>query len=98
MLLLCQLLQDIGGGSIAITMQIAAQVCVRHADVLIVTALELLTTEIGAAMGSATAGLIFSTLLPEQLRLNLPAISQAEDQEIYGSLSKTVSYPIGSFQ
>ncbi|CAO1630680.1 unnamed protein product [Parajaminaea phylloscopi] len=96
MLVLCQLLQGIGGGSVAITMQIAAQVCVRHADVAIVTAVELLTTEIGAAMGSATAGLIFSTTLPDRLRMNLPAMSEAEVQEIYGSLSKAVSFPLGS--
>lgn len=31
MLVLCQLLQGIGGGSVAITMQVAVQVCVRHA-------------------------------------------------------------------
>lgn len=96
MLVLCQLLQGIGGGSVAITMQIAAQICVRHADVAIVTALELLTTEIGAAMGSATAGLIFTTLLPGKLRANLPDMSEAELLEVYGSLSKVTSYPMGS--
>lgn len=98
MLVLCQLLQGIGGGSVAITMQIAAQVCVRHADIAIVTALELLTTEIGAAMGSATAGLIFTTQLPDKLRENLPGFSDAELKEIYGSLSKVTSYPMGSWE
>ncbi|CAO1618054.1 unnamed protein product [Sympodiomycopsis kandeliae] len=96
MLVLCQLLQGIGGGSVAITMQIAAQICVRHADVAIVTALELLTTEIGAAMGSATAGLIFTNLLPGKLRANLPNLSEMELLEIYGSLSKVTSFPMGS--
>lgn len=98
MLVLCQLLQGIGGGSVAITMQIAAQICVRHADVAIVTALELLTTEIGAAMGSATAGMIFTTLLPGKLRINLPDMSEVELLEVYGSLSKVTSYPLGSFE
>lgn len=97
MLVLCQLLQGIGGGSVAITMQIAAQICVPHADVAIVTALELLTTEIGAAIGSATAGLIFVTVLPDRLRLHLgPEVSDEEVLHIFGSLSEAVSFPMGS--
>lgn len=64
LLVMCQLLQGIGGGSIAITMQVAVQTAVRHSDIAVVTALELLTTEIGAAAGSAVAGLVFSRDLP----------------------------------
>lgn len=96
MLVLCQLLQGIGGGSIAITMQVAVQVTVRHADVAIVTALELLTTEIGAAMGSATAGWMFQTYLPTKLQANLPHMDAEELKLVYGSLQKALSYPIGS--
>lgn len=96
MLVLCQLLQGIGGGSIAITMQVAVQVTVRHADVAIVTALELLTTEIGAAIGSATAGWMFQTYLPTKLRTNLPAMDADELKMVYGSLQKALSYPLGS--
>ena len=96
MLVLCQLLQGIGGGSIAITMQVAVQVTVRHADVAIVTALELLTTEIGAAIGSATAGWMFQTYLPSKLQTNLPDMDADELKLVYGSLQKALSYPIGS--
>lgn len=96
MLVLCQLLQGIGGGSIAITMQVAVQVTVRHADVAIVTALELLTTEIGAAIGSATAGWMFQTYLPTKLRENLRNMDADELKAVYGSLQKALSYPIGS--
>jgi len=96
MLVLCQLLQGIGGGSIAITMQVAVQVTVRHADVAIVTALELLTTEIGAAIGSATAGWMFQTYLPAKLRANLPNMDADELKLVYGSLQKALSYPIGT--
>ncbi|TKY86581.1 hypothetical protein EX895_004730 [Sporisorium graminicola] len=96
MLVLCQLLQGIGGGSIAITMQVAVQVTVRHADVAIVTALELLTTEIGAAIGSATAGWMFQTYLPSKLATNLPNMDADELKLVYGSLQKALSYPIGS--
>ncbi|SJX62398.1 related to siderophore iron transporter mirc [Sporisorium reilianum f. sp. reilianum] len=96
MLVLCQLLQGIGGGSIAITMQVAVQVTVRHADVAIVTALELLTTEIGAAIGSATAGWMFQTYLPTKLAAHLPDMDADELKLVYGSLQKALSYPIGS--
>ncbi len=96
MLVLCQLLQGIGGGSIAITMQVAVQVTVRHADVAIVTALELLTTEIGAAIGSATAGWLFQTYLPAKLATNLPGMDAEELKLVYGSLQKALSYPLGT--
>ncbi len=96
MLVLCQLLQGIGGGSIAITMQVAVQVTVRHADVAIVTALELLTTEIGAAIGSATAGWLFQTYLPAKLATNLPGMEADELKLVYGSLQKALSYPLGT--
>lgn len=96
MLVLCQLLQGVGGGSVAITMQVAVQVTVRHADVAIVTALELLTTEIGAAIGSATAGWVFQTHLPAKLARGLPDMDSSELKQVYGSLQKALSYPIGS--
>lgn len=96
MLVLCQLLQGIGGGSVAITMQVAVQCMVRHSDVAIVTAIELLMTECGAAMGSAIAGMIFSTDLPAALASRLPNIPQDDINSIYGSLSIALSYPIGS--
>jgi MFS family permease len=96
MLVLCQLLQGIGGGAVAITMQVACQICVRHSDVALVTAFELLTTEIGAAMGSAIAGLIFSGSLPGSLARHLPMLSHDEVTRIYGSLQEALKYPLGS--
>ncbi|PWN52712.1 MFS general substrate transporter [Violaceomyces palustris] len=96
MLVLCQLLQGIGGGSVAITMQVAVQVTVKHSDVAIVTALELLTTEIGAAIGSATAGWMFTAHLPSKLRENLPGMDESQLESIYGSLQTALSYPLGS--
>ncbi|KAN0064471.1 hypothetical protein ACQY0O_002097 [Thecaphora frezii] len=96
MLVLCQLLQGIGGGSIAITMQVAVQVTVRHSDVAIVTALELLTTEIGAAIGSATAGWMFKSYLPGALRQHLPGMDEQELHLVYGSLQAALKYPLGS--
>lgn len=96
LLVLCQLLQGIGGGSVAITMQVAVQCVVRHSDVAIVTAIELLMTECGAAIGSAVAGLVFSRDLPAALALRLPDKSPEDIAAIFGSLSVALSYPLGS--
>ncbi|KAL9938665.1 hypothetical protein V8E36_002384 [Tilletia maclaganii] len=95
-LVLCQLLQGIGGGSIAIVMQVAVQIAVQRRDVAAVTALELLTAEIGAAIGSALAGVLFATDLPKQLAATLPDLTLAEREKIYSSLTVALSYPLGS--
>jgi hypothetical protein len=57
-----QLLQGIGGGFAAVAQQVSAQASVPHADVAMVTAVVLLLTEIGGAIGSAI-GMSFSTRL-----------------------------------
>jgi hypothetical protein len=48
-----QLLQGIGGGFAAVASQVGAQACVPHMDTASVTAIVLLVTEIGGAIGSA---------------------------------------------
>lgn len=52
-IVLTQILQGFGGGLAAITSQVGAQASVPHADVAMITALILLFTEIGGAVGSA---------------------------------------------
>lgn len=47
-----QLLQGIGGGFAAVASQVGAQASVPHVDVAMVTAIVLLWTEIGGAVGS----------------------------------------------
>lgn len=53
-----QLLQGIGGGFAAVTSQVGAQASVPHADVAMVTAVVLLITEIGGAIGNAVGALL----------------------------------------
>jgi hypothetical protein len=48
-----QILQGFGGGFAAISSQVGAQASVPHADVAIITAVVLLLTEIGGAVGNA---------------------------------------------
>lgn len=55
-LVFTQILQGLGGGLAAISSQVGAQAAVPHADVAITTALVLLLTEIGGAVGNACGG------------------------------------------
>jgi len=55
-----QLLQGIGGGFAAVSLQVTAQASVPHADVGMVTAVVLLITEIGGAIGSAIGESLFN--------------------------------------
>lgn len=96
LLVLCQLLQGMGGGGVAITMQVAAQVCAGPRDIATVTAFQLLVTEVGAALGSAVAGLIVSDRLPRHLAALLPQLDPQKLRAIYGSLPTALSYPLGS--
>ncbi len=48
-----QILQGIGGGFAAVCSSVAAQAAVPHVDMAITTAMVLLWTEIGGAVGSA---------------------------------------------
>ncbi|KAF4609696.1 hypothetical protein D9613_012060 [Agrocybe pediades] len=82
-----QLLQGIGGGMTAVTIQVSAQAAAPHADVAMATAVVLLITEIGGAIGSAIAGSIWTDLMPQKLALHLPFIDEETRAALYGSLT-----------
>ncbi|WFC95640.1 hypothetical protein MBRA1_002292 [Malassezia brasiliensis] len=95
-LVLCQVLQGIGGGSVAVTMQVAVQVAVPPARVALVTAFELLTTEVGAAFGSAFASALFTARLRPALAAHLPGFPPATLDHVQGNLGAVLRYPLGS--
>jgi MFS family permease len=80
-----QIIQGLGGGLMGVTLQVAAQVSVRHQYVAMVTAFVLLMTEIGGACGTAILGSLQSTyLLPEMQKRLLPlGVSQADIEAAY---------------
>ncbi|KIJ51356.1 hypothetical protein M422DRAFT_43910 [Sphaerobolus stellatus SS14] len=84
-----QLLQGIGGGFAAVAAQTNAQASVTHTDVAMVTAVVLLLTEIGGAVGSAIGN------MPARLAKHLPFLSQADRDTLYGSLYAVAAYPQG---
>lgn len=92
-----QVLQGLGGGFLGVTLQVAAQVSVRHQDVATVTAYVLLITEIGGACGSALVGAVQTNVLPGLLDKHLPMLDAATRQAIYGAPTfYLTTYPLGT--
>jgi len=91
-----QLLQGIGGGLATAAFQVGAQASVPHADVGMVTAIVLLMIEIGASIGSAIAGAIWTNLMPDRLLKNLPGVSDQERALLFGSIVEVMKYERGT--
>lgn len=91
-----QIIQSMGGGMSAITIQTAAQASVSHKDVATVTAMVLLLTEIGGAIGNSVAGAIWTNLMPGKLLKYLPNISQDERDALYSSITTVTTYARGT--
>ncbi|EIW85960.1 MFS general substrate transporter [Coniophora puteana RWD-64-598 SS2] len=94
-LVMTQVLQGFGGGLASISAQVGAQASVPHTDVAMVTAVVLLLTEIGGAVGNACAGAIWSNSMPENLAKYLPELSDEQRKALYGSITDVVKYPRG---
>ncbi|KII91403.1 hypothetical protein PLICRDRAFT_173255 [Plicaturopsis crispa FD-325 SS-3] len=94
-LVMTQVLQGMGGGFAAVAIQVGAQASVKHADVAVVTAVVLLVTEIGGAVGTAIAGAIWSNTMPKNLAKHLPSLTQAARDTLYGSITSVAALPSG---
>ncbi|KAJ7905680.1 major facilitator superfamily domain-containing protein [Mycena olivaceomarginata] len=94
-LVMTQVLQGIGGGIAALSIQVSSQASVLHGDVAMVTAVVLLITEFGGAGGGAIAGAIWSSEMPSKLAQHLPFLSQAERDKLFSSITEAASKPRG---
>lgn len=92
-----QLLQGIGGGFAAICSQVSAQASVPHTDVATVTAVALLITEVGGAIGAALAGAIWTNVMPGKLDKYLAPVGVPEEQrkQLFGSILAVIQFPRG---
>ncbi|KAL1694641.1 major facilitator superfamily domain-containing protein [Schizophyllum commune] len=91
-----QILQGMGGGMAATTIQVGAQASVTHADVAMATAVVLLITEIGGSIGTAVAGAIWTNRMPGELVKSLGGfLNQTEIDTIYSSVAVAAAYPRG---
>lgn len=92
-LVIPQIIQGAGGGIMGIQLQVAAQVSVPHADVAMVTAFVLLMTEIGGAIGSAVAGAVQRTVIPDELAKQAPYLSAEQVAEVAAAPSTYLTQP-----
>ena len=94
-LVMCQIFNGIGTGIFATCGQLALMAAVTHQEIAVVLAIYSLFGSIGAALGNAVAGAIWTNTLPGELLKALPSDKQDLMPEIYGSLTVQQEWPIG---
>ncbi|WVQ85445.1 hypothetical protein IAT38_007610 [Cryptococcus sp. DSM 104549] len=93
-LVMCQVLQGLGGGFAATAIQVSAQAAVAHVDVATVTAMVLLITEVGNSVGSAIAAAVWSSYMPKELAAHVPTTNATLLADLYGSITQIALYPV----
>jgi MFS family permease len=89
-----QILQGLGGGFAATSIQVAAQSQVPHISVATVTAMVLLITEVGNSVGTAAAGNIFTKYMPDAIERFVPGNNATLNAELFSAptlYARTVS-------
>ena len=61
----------------------------------ITTAMVLLWTEIGGAVGSAVAGAIWTNTMPGKLAEHIPGANETVIAELFASITNVIAFPIG---
>ncbi|KAI0594285.1 major facilitator superfamily transporter [Biscogniauxia sp. FL1348] len=96
LLVMCQIFNGISSEIWSLGSKLAVMASVDHQQIAVVVALHSLFASIGAAIGFAIAGGIWTNILPAKLYENLPEGSKNLTSSIYGSLVIQESYPLGS--
>lgn len=91
-----QILIGTGGGLLNVPVQLGVQASTQHQEVAAATAMFLTMLEMGGAVGAAISGAVWTHFIPQKLHAYLPQESQAQAGEIFGKLTKALSYPMGS--
>ncbi|KAK2877088.1 hypothetical protein FQN49_001428 [Arthroderma sp. PD_2] len=95
-ILAVQSIVGVGGGLVNVPVQLGVQASASHQQVAAATAMFLTALEMGGAVGSAISGAIWTSYLPKRLMKYLPEESKPDAAEIFGKLTKALSYPMGS--
>lgn len=93
---MCQLFNGIYSGVWALTAQLAIMASVSHQEIAVGLAMWGLFGSIGAAIGFAVSGALWTNIFPEQLYKALPDDSKNLTATIYGDITVQLSYPMGS--
>ncbi|KAK7015503.1 hypothetical protein VNI00_019118 [Paramarasmius palmivorus] len=97
-LVMCQLFSGVYSGVWALTGQLVIMASVNHQDIAVALALHSLYGAIGAAVGSAIAGALWTNIFPVKLYEFLPEESKNLTLTIYGDINQQMAYygtPIG---
>lgn len=93
---MCQIFNGFYSGVWALTSQLAIMSSVTHQEIAVALALWGLFGAIGAAIGFAVAGALWTNIFPVQLLKNLPEDAKNLTATIYGDINVQKSYPMGS--
>ncbi|GKT93639.1 siderophore iron transporter [Colletotrichum tofieldiae] len=96
LVIMCEVLGSLAGGTIVMVEQIAVMASVPHRDVAIGLALLAMITSVGGAIGSSISGAIWTNLMPSKLADYLPDELKGEALLIYGDLTRQLSYEWGT--
>lgn len=93
---MCQIFNGFYSGVWSLTSQLAIMATVGHQELAVAIALWQLFGSIGASIGNALAGALWTNIFPVQLQQNLPADAKNLTQAIYADIEVQLSYPLGS--
>lgn len=91
-----QIIIGVGGGMVNVPVQLGVQASASHQEVAAATAMFLTSMEMGGAVGAAVSGAVWSSSVPKKLLQYLPEETKADAADIFGKLTKALSYPFGS--
>lgn len=95
-LVMCQLFNGIYSGVWALTGQLAIMASVGHQEIAVSLALFGLFGAIGASIGYAVAGALWTNIFPVRLAARLPEDVKNMTATIYGDITVQLSYEMGS--
>lgn len=95
-LVMCQVFNGIGTGIWANTAPVGLMASVTHQETAVALALWGMFGSIGAAVGFAVAGAIWTNVLPPRLLSELPADQKDVFKKIYGDIEVQMSYADGT--
>ncbi|KAL4786770.1 siderophore iron transporter mirC [Aspergillus varians] len=91
-----QVIVGMGGGLLNVPVQLGVQASASHQEVAAATAMFLTSMEMGGAVGAAISGAVWTHNIPRKLSLYLPDEYKSEAGEIFGKLTKALSYEMGT--
>ncbi|KAG0185420.1 hypothetical protein DFQ28_009377 [Apophysomyces sp. BC1034] len=91
-----QVVAGVGAGFLEIPIMVAVQSSVPHSDLAIVTSLFQLGHSVGVSVGSAMAGAIWNSMLPNELAKYVPG--QFDSRKIMGSIKYALDLPQNQYE